>query len=891
MKKVKALIIGLLISLLLFASLDFTNISFATETDSQTFSWDNATVYFVMTDRFLDEDPTNNHSYGRELDRYGNPYADYKNKVGTFHGGDFAGLTQRLNEGYFTDLGINAIWITAPFEQMHGWVGGLNFRHYGYHGYYTLDYTEVDKNLGTEDDLRNFIDTAHENGIRVIFDVIMNHPGYLNMKDMAEFGYGELLYNWDTYYYDQPESYAHYDTYDDYIGYTSYDLWSKWWGPEWIRTSPQAPGYDEGGYSDLTLCLSNLPDFKTESTNWVGLPAILSNKWDNSKESKEMNELNNFFSRTGKPRTPSNYLIKWLSDWVREYGVDGFRCDTAKHVDLHVWNSLKQETKAALREWKSNNPDKKLDDLDFWMTGEVWGHDVNRSEYFDNGFDSIINFSFQNMAGNLDSLKWVYPDYASKINSNDGFNVLSYISSHDTSLFDRNNLINAGTSLLLLPGGVQIYYGDETARQPNNSLPWDQPTRTDMNWNSINSDVLSHWQKLGQFRNKHIAIGAGTHTLLQESPHVFSRVYSKNGIYDNVVVAIGASGNTTIGVSDIFPNGATVRDFYTGNEAVVSNGYVTFTAHPNKVILLEAVDDISPDEDLTVYFKKPSGWESPQLYYYGTNPKVAEPQWDCAPEMEPDIFEDWYVYTISGAQSARVIFKDSYGNQIPGANQPGFLRSGTGWFMNGIWYSEQPEAGGENTLTVYYKKGFNTPYMHHQNSDGNWTTAPGDLMTESQEYPGYCELTIDMGNRNQIEAVFTDGQGNWDNNDRNNYIFGPGVFTFQNGEITPGEPPSRLMVQVKFAVNNAYISGSQKLYIVGSIPELGNWACNDCPGPAEELNDGRWEITIELPVGTTFEFKAIKKSSSGYVTWEGGANHSYTVPESGDSNVVFYWNY
>jgi uncharacterized repeat protein (TIGR01451 family) len=85
---------------------------------STDFHWDNATVYFVIVDRFFDGNPANNNSYGR-------PTVDASgSNIGTFHGGDIAGLTQKLNDGFFSDLGVNAIWITAPYEQIHGFVGG-----------------------------------------------------------------------------------------------------------------------------------------------------------------------------------------------------------------------------------------------------------------------------------------------------------------------------------------------------------------------------------------------------------------------------------------------------------------------------------------------------------------------------------------------------------------------------------------------------------------------------------------------------------------------------------------------------------------------------------------------------------------------------------------------
>ena len=92
------------------------------------FTWDNALVYFVLTDRFYDGDPSNNNSYYRVQNAKGHENA-------TFHGGDIKGLTEKLD--YLEDLGVNAIWITAPYEQIHGWVSGVSdaFPHYPFHGY------------------------------------------------------------------------------------------------------------------------------------------------------------------------------------------------------------------------------------------------------------------------------------------------------------------------------------------------------------------------------------------------------------------------------------------------------------------------------------------------------------------------------------------------------------------------------------------------------------------------------------------------------------------------------------------------------------------------------------------------------------------------------------
>ncbi|MEM6335380.1 MAG: alpha-amylase family glycosyl hydrolase, partial [Bacteroidota bacterium] len=154
------------------------------------FSWDNATVYFVLPDRFENGDTSNDHAYGRGFDGNGTAYAF--DVAGHFHGGDLQGLTDRISQGYFDDLGVNAIWLTAFYEQVHGWVGGGDgsFQHYAYHGYYPLDFTAVDSSMGTASQLEAFVDSAHAHGIRVVLDVVMNHAGYNTLSDMTDYDFG-----------------------------------------------------------------------------------------------------------------------------------------------------------------------------------------------------------------------------------------------------------------------------------------------------------------------------------------------------------------------------------------------------------------------------------------------------------------------------------------------------------------------------------------------------------------------------------------------------------------------------------------------------------------------------------------------------------------------------
>ena len=475
------------------------------ETDtSAPFDWHNATVYFVLTDRFENGDPNNDQSYGRHKDGMA--------EIGTFHGGDLRGLTNKLD--YLQQLGVNALWISAPFEQIHGWVGGGtkgDFPHYAYHGYYTQDWTNLDANMGSEADLRTLVDSAHQRGIRILIDVVMNHTGYATLADMQEYQFGALYLSgdevkktlgerWSDW---KPAAGQTWHSFNDYINFSDKTGWDKWWGKNWIRTD--IGDYDNPGFDDLTMSLAFLPDIKTESTTASGLPVFYKNKTDTHAK-----VIDGF--------TPRDYLTHWLSQWVRDYGIDGFRVDTAKHVELPAWQQLKTEASAALREWKKANPDKALDDKPFWMTGEAWGHGVMQSDYYRYGFDAMINFDYQEQAAKaVDCLAQMDTTWQQMAEKLQDFNVLSYLSSHDTRLF-REGGDKAAELLLLAPGAVQIFYGDESSRPfgPTGSDPL-QGTRSDMNWQDVSGKSaasVAHWQKISQFRARHPAIGVGKQTTL-----------------------------------------------------------------------------------------------------------------------------------------------------------------------------------------------------------------------------------------------------------------------------------------------------------------------------------------------------------------------------------------
>lgn len=551
------------------------------------FTWDNVNAYFVLTDRFYNGDTTNDHSYYRTNDLSGDE------NVATFHGGDIAGLTQKLD--YFDKLGVNAIWITAPYEQAHGWVGGKNgaFPHYAFHGYYTLDWTSMDQNMGTVEELRTFVNACHSKGIRVIMDVVMNHVGYNNTQDMVTFSYGYTEHKENGWLAKTGGKWEANDTVKWENSYWD----STWFGP-WIRSFGYTSGSEYGG------SCGGLPDVKTELTSSVGMAPVLEKKW-NTVDSAEYKakyynpsvakaDWNGYSGdyRTDKNIAPADYQVVWLSAWVRELGIDGFRCDTAKHVEPFRWGQLKVACEAALEAWRNdsskdktyNGADTGAEDWDesFWMTGECfgWTSTAGQGDYYTTGkFDSMINFSFNGAAGSGTSSS--YPSsntWESYLNINKNGdsdengnrnNVLTYVSSHDTRLCRASNQSEVGTMLTLLPGGVQIYYGDETSRPLayTGCGDTDMMTRGDFNWSAAAGETAKHWGKVGTFRKFNPAVGAGTGSATK-------RTYS--GPAGESKVAIGISGSS-VDVKDLFTDGTTVYNWYDGASATVSGGKVAFT--------------------------------------------------------------------------------------------------------------------------------------------------------------------------------------------------------------------------------------------------------------------------------------------------------------------------
>ena len=297
--------------------------------------------------------------------------------------------------------------------------------------------------------------------------------------------------------------------------------------------------------------------------------------------------------------------MKWLADYIADFGIDGYRADTVKHTQEDIWKDFQAVCQTTFDEYKKNNPSKVLDNNKFFTVGEVYGYNIGakrlydfgdkKVDYYANGFTSLINFDFRNEA------KLPYEELFSKYNSilqNDlkGHTVMNYTTSHDDGYpFDkkRERTFEAGTKLLLAPGIAQVYYGDESARNLDIAgAQGDATLRLFMNWEELKTDtskkeLLLHYQKLGQFRANHPAVGAGVHQQISAAPYVFSRSFAKENYTDAVVVGLDLPvGPKEISVGKIFVDGTKVKDTYSGKISIVSDGKVALDS-PFSIVLLE----------------------------------------------------------------------------------------------------------------------------------------------------------------------------------------------------------------------------------------------------------------------------------------------------------------
>ena len=559
---------------ILFSLLTLLGLPLAAAPQCDDFEWQNATVYFVITDRFANGDTDNDVNYGRI-----NDYGSERLNAATFHGGDFKGMTQKAREGYFTDLGIDVVWMTDVYEQIHGWMSGSgavnDFPHYGYHGYYPLDYTQIDKNYGTVEEFRQLVDVLHSQGIRVMLGANLNDPGYPTLLDATQFGFAQTGLT-------EAKAAQHIRSWSFDKFFDNRANWTGWYGRGWIRMPDE--GWDESNPLEATLF--GMPDFKDESNEPVKIPDFLLRKW--KKEGKKNDAwVNPSAAKLRKCRdwSPMQYLIAWIASWVEEFGIDGFRCDIVENVHLYRWKELSDACNVALDRWRAAHPDDPASRWNdrFYMTGDFDCASIDyKPDYARAGFSSLVNFYFPKH-GDLDSIVYTWQAYADSVAAHTDWHPFSYLNNSYHRDTDMGNIIDCATSFLLSPGVAQVFYGDETGRTLSDArlnVDSDQAFRSDMNWESVDSLTLRHYRKLGTIRRSNPMIASGKQYTID--CHTCLRSNGK----DKIIIRVLPVEGQPISVGSAFADGTIVEELYTGLKATVENGKVTFPCYENKIAII-----------------------------------------------------------------------------------------------------------------------------------------------------------------------------------------------------------------------------------------------------------------------------------------------------------------
>jgi len=269
-------------------------------------------IYFLLPDRFENGD-TKNDKGGLRGDRLATGF-DPAHK-GFFHGGDLKGLTKRLD--YIQGLGATAVWLSPIFKNKPV-QGPKGQESAGYHGYWVTDFTTVDPHLGTDADFKAFVDAAHAKGMKVYMDIIANHTADVLYPKECE-GQSQCLYRSIADYPYQRR------------GGT---------GGAAINAGFDGSNFDKLTDPNYAYTMTVKPaERKVKVPAWLNEPIYYHNRGDTTfrGESSTMGDfvgLDDLF--TEHPRVVDG-MIEIYGSWIDRFGVDGFRIDTARHVNPEFW--------------------------------------------------------------------------------------------------------------------------------------------------------------------------------------------------------------------------------------------------------------------------------------------------------------------------------------------------------------------------------------------------------------------------------------------------------------------------------------------------------------------------------------------------------------------------
>ena len=433
-------------------------------------------IYFVLPDRFANADPTNDRGElkGDRLATGFDPTAK-----GFYHGGDLKGLIRRLD--YIQGLGATALWV-GPIFKNKPVQGAKGQESAGYHGYWITDFTQVDPHLGSDHDFKALVDAAHARGMKVYMDIIVNHTAdVIKYRECA------------------PDHYCPYRSLGDYP-------YQRRGGVIGAAINSGFAGHNDGSAANFAKLTDPnyaytpyLPkgEERVKTPAWLNDVTLYHNRGD-STFAGESSTLGDFSGlddlMTENPHVVAG-MIEIFGGWIDRFGVDGFRIDTAQHVNPEFWQAFVPAIKA--RAAAKGIPN-------FHIFGEVATGEMDPARLATHtrvdGLPAVLDFAFQRAlvdtvggsAGTDELRRLFFADPLYEGGAVGALQLPTFLGNHDAGRFAMfvkrgfpkanddellQRVILGHAMLLTLRGVPTIYSGDEQGFVGKGG---DQDSREDM---------------------------------------------------------------------------------------------------------------------------------------------------------------------------------------------------------------------------------------------------------------------------------------------------------------------------------------------------------------------------------------------------------------------------
>lgn len=449
-------------------------------------NWQDQTIYFILTDRFFNGDTSNDHVEG--LTQNGIAYDERKVLEGQpasgYNGGDIEGIRQKLQ--YIKDLGFTAIWMTPPIKCQ---IAESNY--HGYHGYWASDFTKVDSHMGTLKQYQDFVKEAHNLGLYVIQDIVVNHLGDYQQikKDVSETMWDMEKEEWNI-----PAS-------------------SFYFEPKSVPLShPEQLPWALNDVRDLTLDEwqnNAFYHFNTEISDYTNQSNMYTHSSSNLDDMKTESEV------------VRNLLRGYFRYWIDKCGIDGYRIDTALYVEPDFFEGFindKDSNNMGVREYGLSKG--KKDFIDF---GEAFSQNekiVGNYTKGDSGnarMDGMIYFPLRyaiadtiSSGSKTSTISSILANRYTKGYYANPDRLVTFIDNHDIDRWGQTmkgntELVKAAYNIIYtIPGIPQVYYGSEQGfdgecREGMFKGSYYTPGTTK---SSDNFDTTGDWYKYFQNLNK-----------------------------------------------------------------------------------------------------------------------------------------------------------------------------------------------------------------------------------------------------------------------------------------------------------------------------------------------------------------------------------------------------